>query len=282
MTGLRPSSSTWTSTISAEGALALDLELTGKVAVVTGATRGIGRAIAGALAAEGCAVGICARDAQAVRASVDGLTARGHAAFGAVADVTRPGDVERFVAEAAVALGGIDLAVACAGGSVGGRFASSTAQEWTDTFELNVGHAARLIRAALPHMRSAGGGSVVIISSISGWKPAPRPQYGVAKAAEIYLAAELARELAPDRVRVNTVSPGSILVPGGGWDETRSRDPERFGDFLERDLPWGRLGTPEEVADVVSFLLSARASWITGAHVPVDGAQGRPTMSAWS
>ena len=107
------------------------------------------------------------------------------------------------------------------------------------------------------------------------------PQYGAAKAAEIYLAIELGRELAPERIRVNAVSPGSILFPGGGWDSLRERDPERFERFIERDLPFGRLGTPEEVADVVAFLLSERASWISGTHICVDGAQGRASASAW-
>jgi 3-oxoacyl-[acyl-carrier protein] reductase len=130
-------------------------------------------------------------------------------------------------------------------------------------------------------MQKVGGGAVVIIASISGWKPAPYPQYGVAKAAEIYLAMELGRELAPERIRVNAVSPGSILSPGGDWDSFRDRALQRFERFVERDFPPGRLGTPEEVADVAIFLLSERANWISGTHICVDGAQSRPTASAW-
>jgi 3-oxoacyl-[acyl-carrier protein] reductase len=121
----------------------------------------------------------------------------------------------------------------------------------------------------------------VIVSSIAGWKPAPRPQYGAAKAAEIYLASELGRELAPDRIRVNAVSPGSIFLPGVGWDRMRADEPERFQAFLDRDLPHGRLGTVDEVADVVTFLLSDRASWVTGTHIHIDGAQGRAGIAAW-
>ena len=144
-----------------------------------------------------------------------------------------------------------------------------------------MGHTARAIRACVPHMQQAGGGAVVIIASISGWKPSPYPQYGAGKAAEIYLAMELGRELAAEGIRVNAVSPGSILFPGGGWDSFRNRDPEGFAEFIERDFPFGRLGTPEEVANVVTFLLSERASWVSGTHICVDGAQGRPTASAW-
>ncbi|MDQ4010072.1 MAG: SDR family oxidoreductase [Actinomycetota bacterium] len=259
----------------------MDLQLANKVAIVTGGSRGIGRAIALRLAGEGCSVGICARGSDDLDRAVEELRGQGVQACGVVTDVGREGEVERFVQEAATALDRVDLLVVNAGSTAGGRLVTSTPEDWRETFELNVGHAARAIRACVPHMQQAGGGAVVIIASISGWKPAPRPQYGAAKAAEIYLAMELGRELAPERIRVNAVSPGSILFPGSGWDSPRERDPERFEQFIERDLPFGRLGTPEEVADVVAFLLSARASWISGTHICVDGAQGRPSAAAW-
>lgn len=259
----------------------MDLQLAGKAALVTGGSRGIGRAIALQLAAEGCSVGICGRGTADLDRTVAELQNQGVTACGVVADVGRDGDVERFVTEAAAALGQVNLLVVNAGSTVGGRFLTSTPQDWRETFEFNVGHAARAIRACVPHMQQTGGGAVVIIASISGWKPAPRPQYGAAKAAEIYLAVELGRELAPERIRVNAVSPGSILFPGGGWDALRQQDPERFECFIERDLPFGRLGTPEEVANVVTFLLSERASWVSGTHICVDGAQGRPSAGAW-
>ena len=118
---------------------------------------------------------------------------------------------------------------------------------------------------------------MVTIASISGWKPGPRAQYGAAKAGEIFLAGALAWELAPERIRVNTVSPGSTLFPGGGWERFRDANPKRFAEFERREFPWGRLGRAEEIADVVAFVLSERASWINGANIPVDGAQGRPT-----
>ncbi len=260
----------------------MDLQLTGKAALITGGSRGIGRAIALRLAGEGCSVGICARGPDDLNRTVGELRNYGASVCGVLADVGQDGEVERFVAEAAVELGRIDLLVVNAGSNSGERrFLASTPSDWLQTFELNVGHAARAIRACVPHMQQVAGGAVVIIASISGWKPAPFPQYGAAKAAEIYLAMELGRELAPERIRVNAVSPGSILSPDGDWDAYRDRAPERFTRFVERDFPFDRLGTPEEVADVVTFLLSERASWISGTQICVDGAQGRPTPSAW-
>lgn len=259
----------------------MDLDLAGKVAVITGGSRGIGRAIALRLANEGCSVGICARNLTDLNQIVEEVRDQGVTACGVVADVGREGDIERFVEETATELGRVDLLVANAGPHLGSRLVNSTPDTWREAFELHVIHAARAISACVPHMKQAGGGAVVIIASISGWKPAPRPQYGAAKAAEIYLAMELGRELAPERIRVNAVSPGSIIFPGGGWDSLRARDPQRVERFVERDFPSGRLGTPEEVADVVAFLLSERASWVSGTQICVDGAQGRPTDTGW-
>jgi 3-oxoacyl-[acyl-carrier protein] reductase len=259
----------------------VDLGLSGRRAAVTGGTRGIGRAIADGLAAEGADVAVCARGAEGVEATVRDLRRRGVRAHGGVVDVTAPGELEAWVDEAASALGGLDLLVANAGGAAGGGLLDSTQADWAATWELNAGHFVRLLRAGAPHLRAAGGGAAVVISSISGHKPAPRAQYGATKAAEIHLAAPLARELAADGVRVNAVSPGSILFDGGGWADVRDRDPAAFAAWLERELPAARLGTPEEVADVVCFLLSDRATWVNGAHVAVDGAQGAPGMRGY-
>ena len=256
----------------------MDLGLRGKVALVTGGSRGIGRAIVGRLAAEGCAVAICGRSPETLEQTVAQLRAGGTVAHAVVADVTAPGEVERFVDESAAALGGVDVLVANVGGTAGGSLLESSAEDWVRTFDLNLFHAVRAIRAAVPHFEQRGGGSVVSIASVSGAKPGPRAQYGAAKAGEIFLAGALAWELAPKRIRVNTVSPGSIMFPGGGWAARQERDPEAFAAWIERELPWGRLGTPEEVADVVAFVLSERANWVNGTHIAVDGAQGRPTM----
>ncbi len=255
----------------------MDLELAGKVAVVTGGSRGIGRAIALRLAAEGSHVGICCRTAAQLPSVLAEMTSYGVRAHGVAADVTTPGAVEGFVDECAQALGGVDLLVANVGGSSGGSLLESTPEDWRRTFDLNLFHAVRAIRSAVPHMERRGGGSAIVIGSISGWKPGPRSQYGAAKAAETFLASALALELAPKRIRVNTVNPGSLRFPGGGWQRLANEQPERYAEFVRREFPWGRLGTAEEVADVVAFVLSNRASWVNGAAINVDGGQGRPT-----
>jgi 3-oxoacyl-[acyl-carrier protein] reductase len=256
----------------------MDLGLRGRRALITGGSRGIGLAVAEALAAEGAAVGLVARDAAGLAAAAERLGPRGVPVATAVADVTDTPGLKRAVDDIATALGGLDHLVANAGGTVGrGNLSSAGDDDFTATFALNAGHAAELIRAGLTHLRAAGGGSVVIISSITGMRPAPRTAYAAAKAAEIHLAATAAQELAPAGIRVNAVSPGSIMFPGGGWDTFQQENPEDFAAFLATQFPSGRLGRPEEVADVVTFLLSAKASWITGANIAVDGGQIYPS-----
>jgi 3-oxoacyl-[acyl-carrier protein] reductase len=256
----------------------MDLGLRGRRALITGGSRGIGFAVAEALAAEGAAVGLVARDAAALAEAAGRLAAQKYTVATAAADVTDISQLKQAVADIAAALGGLDRLVANAGGTVGrGNLTSAGDGDFTATFALNAGHAAELIRAGLPHLRAAGGGAVVIISSVTGMRPAPRTAYAAAKAAEIHLAATAAQELAPAGVRVNCVSPGSIMFPGGGWDSFEQANPEDFATFLDTQFPFGRLGRLAEVADVVTFLLSDRASWVSGANVAVDGAQIYPS-----
>lgn len=231
------------------------------------------------LAEEGCRLLLSARGSQDLENAKSEALALGAAEVHTlVADMEIEGEACRCVNEAASTLGGVDLLVVNAGASFGGAFLETDRVDWERTMAINLFHAVESVRAAAPLMSKRGGGSVVLITSISGRKPVHRRvQYGAAKAAVIHMARSLALELSPFRVRVNSVSPGSTLITGGGWDRFRTEEPERFNRFVLDELPWGRLARPKEIANVVTFLLSERASWINGADIPVDGAQGRPS-----
>ena len=260
----------------------MDLRLSARRALVTGGTRGLGRAVVDRLVEEGCAVALCARSAEVVAATVEELRSSGATAYGAAVDVTDEAALAAFVDDAARELGGLDLVVANAGGAAGGAgVADVDAQDWRATLDLNVVHAAVLVRAALPHLSASDAASVVVVSSISGSRPQPKPQYAAAKAAEISLAASLARELGPQGIRVNSLSPGSVLFEGGSWARRRDDDRGAFEAFAAREFPFGRLGSPDEIADVAAFLLSPRASWVSGTDVVVDGAQNAPGMGGY-
>ncbi|MBR7671848.1 SDR family NAD(P)-dependent oxidoreductase [Streptomyces daliensis] len=253
------------------------LGLSGRRVLIAGGTRGIGGATARLLAAEGCVLALCGRNEDDVRAAVRDTDAH---VFGRTVDVTSPGAVEEFVTQAAEELEGLDGVVACAGTARGRGLGEATAEDWSATWEANAGYSARLLAVAAPHLRASSSGSAVLVSSISGWKPGPQAQYGAAKAAQIHMAASLARELGPDGVRVNAVSPGSTLVPGKRWDRMRTQQPQDFAVFA-REFPQQRLVQPEEVAEVIAFLLSDRSSGISGANIPVDRAQNAPTPDGY-
>ncbi|MDT3398159.1 SDR family oxidoreductase [Streptomyces sp. B1866] len=253
----------------------------GKRVLVTGGTRGLGEQIVRLLAAEGARVATCARTTDGLERLAASVAAQGHGpVFTRALDVTGPDRLEEFADAAGIRFGGLDGVVACAGGARGGDLERADARDWAATWELNVGHTVRLVRAAVPHLRAAGGGSVVVIASISGWKPGPQAQYGAAKAAQIHLAASLARELGADGIRVNAVSPGSMLIPGKRWDRMRRESPEAFARFAA-EVPRGELVAPQEVARVVVFLLSDASSGISGAHLPVDRAQNAPSAEGY-
>jgi len=252
----------------------MDLHLRDKVVLITGSSRGIGLATARSFAAEGCRLMLSARSADGLAATEAALRAGGATVAGAVADVTSPEDAERLVQAAVAAYGGIDVLINNVGGGGGGRrIADSTDDEWRDVLERNLVQTVRMMRLALPHMRGRAGAAVVNVSSISGWTPqlVGSGQYGAAKAALIFEAERWALEFVPHGIRVNTVSPGSILVEGNGWDRYRTTNPANYQDYVRGGFPMGRLGTAEEVADVIVFLASRRAHWVNGRHVPVDG-----------
>ena len=256
----------------------MDLKLGNKVALVSGGSRGIGLATARLFADEGCHLGICGRDVNQLRGAQRELEERGVQVTAVEADVTQPDDAAKFVDRCVAELGGIDIVVNNVGGSAGGPTIFETSEEdWHRTFDLTLLHGVRLTRLAAPHIRSRGGGAIVNVSSISGWSPqlAGTAQYGAAKAAVIFLTERLALELVSYNVRVNTVSPGSIQRTRG-WDGFKEQNPTSFEQYIREGFPMGRLGNPEEVADVIVFLASPRANWINGRNVPVDGLE-QPT-----
>lgn len=253
----------------------MNLDLAMKVALVAGASRGIGRAIALALAKEECRLVVCARGKESLDATVEDLRQYTSAVLGVVADVsTSEGAAE--VSDAALqAFGGVDILVNNVGGSGARHFNDVDDADFSTALQRNLWPAFRLSRAVLPSLRQKGGGVIINIASIWGKEGGGSPSYNMAKAGLLSLTHSMARDLAADRVRVVAVAPGSILFPGGSWERRQQADPAGIADFVKRELPFGRFGAPEEVADVVTFLASPRAQWVTGTCITVDGGQSK-------
>ena len=255
----------------------MDLGLTGKVAVITGGSRGLGLAAAKALIAEGAHVVICARGEEQLQKSareIQAVAAPGARVSMVAADVSTDAGVTRVVEAAVKGFGRVDVVVNNVGLARGADLEGTTDADWQEAFDQTLFPAIRMSRAAVPHLRKHGG-AIVIVSSIFGREAGGRMTYNAVKAAEISLAKSLAQQLAKDQIRVVSVAPGSILFEGGSWWKRQQADPDGIAQFVKQELPFGRFGKPQEVAAVIAFLASPRASWISGTTVVVDGCQSR-------
>jgi 3-oxoacyl-[acyl-carrier protein] reductase len=259
----------------------MDLGLAGKVAIVTGGSKGLGLAAAHALVAEGARVAICGRTpatlAQAA-AALRAASGRTDDVLAVEADVSRESDLQRLVDATVDRFGGVDVLVNNVGLGKGGGLMDTPDDVWQQAFDQTLFPAIRASRLVVPHMQRRGGGVILLIASIWGRESGGRMTYNAVKAAEISLGKALAQQLAPSGIRVNSIAPGSILFEGGSWHQRQQADPEGIAKFVARDLPFGRFGRADEVGDVVAFLASSRASWISGACVTVDGCQSRSNI----
>jgi 3-oxoacyl-[acyl-carrier protein] reductase len=256
----------------------MDLGLAGKIAIVTGSTKGLGFATARSLLEEGCSVTICARGEEGLAEATGELRrlpGGDERVLAIQADLATDKGVADVVLRTVETFGGLDILVNNIGLGKGSDIAGTSDAEWHEAFDQTLFPAIRASRMAVPHLRRRGGGSIVMIASIWGRESGGRMTYNAVKAAEISLAKAMAQQLAKDNIRVNSVAPGSIRFPGGSWDRRVQEDPDGMAEFVRRELPFGRFGRPEEVGAVIAFLVSAPASWISGACVPVDGCQSR-------
>ena len=259
----------------------MDLGLKDKVALVTGSSRGLGLASARSLAAEGCKVMLSARGVEQLviaEAAVRGVALAPDAVASVAADLATAEGIAHAVEETVTRFGGLDILVNNVGLGRGAGLMDTSEEEWREAIDQTLFPSIRASRLAVPHLRARGGGVILMITSIWGRESGGRMTYNAVKAAQASLAKALAQQLAGDNIRVLSVAPGSILFPGGSWDKRQQADPAGIAEFVKRDLPFGRFGRAEEVGDVVAFLASPRASWVSGASVVVDGCQSRSNL----
>ncbi len=255
----------------------MDLQLDGRSVIVTGASRGIGRAIAAAFVAEGANVTICARGGEVLEATAAALRAASDGARveAVAADLTTEAGAAAVLNGAVGAFGGVDVLVNNAGATVRD---GSIVQNFARSFEFNVLAPLRMMELARPYLLTSGQGAVVNISSIYGREVGGPPQYNAAKSAQIAMTKSLALEWVRDGIRVNNIAPGSIAFEGGSWGRRIQEDPGAMAAFVRENIPGGRFGTVQEVARAVVFLASPAASWVVGATLNVDGGQSRSNI----
>lgn len=255
----------------------MDLGIDGRVAMITGGSRGLGKQAAYALAREGCKVSICARSPEQLETTVAEFANLGYQVHGTQADVTSESDAERFYRETVDHLGQPDILVNNVGGRRGSvLFEETSLEQFREGLEVNLFSAYRMIALVLPHMKQQGWGRVVNISSIYGREHGGSIDYMTGKAGLIAFSKHLALQLAPINVRVNCIAPGSIDFPGSTWERFQENNPpEVVSEFISRNLPAGRFGWPEPIGEMVAFLASDRADLVTGACINVDGGQSK-------
>ena len=251
----------------------MDLGLKGKVVIVTGASAGIGRAIADGFAREGANVAICARREEQLRVAEAALNKRGAPIYAATCDVADAAALERFLQACKHQFGRVDILV----NNASGFGVTDDDAGWDASINVDLLASVRAARIVTPWMVESGGGSILFIASVSGLEAGWGPPYAAAKAAVISFSKTLAIKLAPKGIRVNAIAPGSIEFPGGRWENQKENNRARY-DAILGAIPWGRLGRPEEIADVALFLASDRASWVTGACISVDGGQHKGNL----
>lgn len=246
----------------------MDLGLKGKNAIITGASKGIGRSTALTLAAEGANIAICARGQAALDATAKEIEALGVKVHAAVCDVSNEQALYEFLNNAKNTLGGIDILV----NNTSAIALTDDEAGWKDTIDIDILPTVRATRTVTPWMAEAGGGSIIYISSIAALEAGQLPAYAAAKAAHLAHAKTMAMNLAPQNIRVNCIVPGSIEFEGGFWEMVKQNDADMYNGIVST-IPFGRMGTPEEVANTVAFMVSAKASWVSGATLLVDGVQ---------
>jgi len=258
----------------------MELGLKGRYALVTGGTHGIGLAIALSLADEGCDVAVCSRTKERVNSAARNIEDRGVRCLGGIVDVLNYDDIAKFCRHVINEWKTVHILINNVGG--GGRWGKESVVDtsdntWSEVYDKNAGAAIRFSRLIIPYMQAQKWGRIVTVASIVSREAEGRPWYIVAKGAEVSLMKSLAvrKELVRDGITFNSVSPGAIMIPDTGWEEEKRKDPEGFRQMLDKEFPLGRMGTPEEVANVVVFLCSKQASLVNGANIVVDGGQSK-------